>query len=218
MQTLTLNAPVLHENLTHRQKYQRRNLWHRLTLYKWKMHNDRVIASIFDAVGWPDSPPVNFEPLQQYLGGYGTEYLDIRDFPEDLLPHKCTKNEIAEGRHIIGDRTIYFFADERVWHTRRRFTLAHEWGHVFQFFDDEFKIEMEAIPNPSIRQDIIECTANAFASSFLMPSRLIRDAVSGLPMFPVDPDLTAEMIARGFGVSQEAMRYRLMDYIKRLEQ
>jgi len=207
---------VLREKIDHRRKYLHRGTWHRLTLYKWKMHFDRIITGVFDETGW-SNPPINFDPLHQYMAGYDIAYLDIHDFPDELFPHDCANYEVAEGRNIIGNCTIYLFSDENIWETRRRFTLAHEWGHVFQYFDDEFKAEMEAIPNPAIRQDVIECVANAFASSYLMPSRLIKDAVAHLPMFPVDPQLTAQFTARGFNVSQEAMRYRLMDYAKRIE-
>ena len=192
----------------------KRRLWgamHWYTVGKWQKHFNGVAAHIFDEVGRP-SLPITFEPLHQYFNGYEVIYLDITDFPETLLPHGCEKDEIAEGRHIVSERYIFIFADKRLGAERYRFTVAHEWGHVLQQFDGEFKAEMEAIPDADARLDIIELSANAFAATYLMPTRHLIASIRELPMRELPNDISARIIAPLFRVSKQAMEIRLKTF------
>jgi Zn-dependent peptidase ImmA (M78 family) len=110
---------------------------------------------------------------------------------------------VREGRP-----SIYVNADHAP--VRKRFTVAHELGHLVlhliggdkEFIDnaDNFRtpIDPEATWTPERRQ---EWEANAFAAALLMPEKLIRQKWAEI----ADPD----GMARWFQVSPTAMGYRL---------
>ena len=84
--------------------------------------------------------------------------------------------------------------------TRRRFTVAHELGHYFLHHNGE---ELGYL---DLRSTVIspeERAANQFAAELLMPEREMRAEHAKL-MFP-----TVEALAKKFGVSKQAMQYRL---------
>jgi Zn-dependent peptidase ImmA (M78 family) len=88
---------------------------------------------------------------------------------------------------------------------RKRFTVAHEIGHFalghltpgkpkFRDFTGNFSSQVS---------NSEERSANAFAAEMLMPERMIKFIVSE------DGITSIEDLARMFGVSQVAMKYRL---------
>lgn len=84
--------------------------------------------------------------------------------------------------------------------TRRRFTVAHELGHYFLHHNGE---ELGYL---DLRSTVIspeERAANQFAAELLMPESEMRAEHEKL-MFP-----TVEALAKKFGVSKQAMQYRL---------
>jgi Zn-dependent peptidase ImmA (M78 family)/DNA-binding XRE family transcriptional regulator len=87
---------------------------------------------------------------------------------------------------------------------RRRFTAAHELGHVLLRHYDTFHLDLSANegapPNYNWRH---ERAANDFAASLLMPEELVRTAVETT----VKPDVRA--LAASFEVSRQAMSIRL---------
>jgi Zn-dependent peptidase ImmA (M78 family) len=107
--------------------------------------------------------------------------------------------------------------------TRRRFTLAHELGHVFLHFDRHgtawVALHMAAAPS----RHWLEVEADAAAGAILLPDGTARAwmaawrAVSGqpLPLTPAALDQWAATAgpawARGAGMSLEAVGYRLAD-------
>lgn len=102
------------------------------------------------------------------------------------------------------------FINENDPETRQNFTLAHELGHFFlhmQNDSDGVIISFRGDRNP------IEREADIFASELLMPKELVEREYRKIP-FP-----TVSYLASEFGVSKEAMRYRLeemgLDYIGR---
>jgi Zn-dependent peptidase ImmA (M78 family) len=86
---------------------------------------------------------------------------------------------------------------------RKRFTCAHELGHFVKRFEEpdayEYVDYRNALSSTGLSED--ERYANAFAASLLMP----RDRVSELH----DEGLGEVQMALRFGVSREAMQYRL---------
>ena len=95
---------------------------------------------------------------------------------------------------------------------RQRFTIAHELGHYFlhpkqdSFVDyrDNNTNKREMMRTPRERQ------ANAFAAALLMPrSKLVKD-VKAVFKQGVDVDDISEL-AQKYEVSDEAMKYRLMN-------
>lgn len=84
--------------------------------------------------------------------------------------------------------------------TRRRFTIAHELGHFFLHHDGE---ELEYLDLRSTKKSQEEQEANQFAAELLMPETEVKVEYEKL-MFP-----TVEALAKKFGVSKQAMQYRL---------
>lgn len=88
--------------------------------------------------------------------------------------------------------------------TRRRFTAAHELGHVLLRHHDTFHVDLHASegspPNYNWRH---ERAANDFAASLLMPEELVREHVENAVR------ATVPNLARSFGVSPQAMAIRL---------
>lgn len=80
--------------------------------------------------------------------------------------------------------------------TRQRFTVAHEIGHLMLHpLERKYR---DVLSNP--RQGYEEAQANRFAAQLLMPSAMVRAHA---------PYLDEIGLAKAFGVSLEAMRYRL---------
>lgn len=83
---------------------------------------------------------------------------------------------------------------------RKRFTIAHELAH---FFLHHNKQELDFLDLRSTERDDKERAADAFAAELLMPEVYVRAEHDKL-MFP-----TVRQLAHVFGVSEEAMYYRL---------
>jgi Zn-dependent peptidase ImmA (M78 family) len=97
---------------------------------------------------------------------------------------------------------------------RQRFTMAHELGHALLHrgegihMDQAFKLRLRASANAPVDRD--EVDANRFAAALLMPEHDIRQLVAKHGLDLHDDWLTRRW-AREFGVSQQAMMYRLME-------
>ncbi len=87
---------------------------------------------------------------------------------------------------------------------RRRFTAAHELGHILLNHHDTFHVDLDSNegspPNYNWR---FERSANDFAAALLMPEELVRRSVENR----VQSDLKG--LAREFDVSLQAMSIRL---------
>lgn len=99
---------------------------------------------------------------------------------------------------------------------RRRFTIAHELGHL-QMHEGDYIVDSTMRVNrrdssSSTASDRDEIDANAFAAALLMPARMVRDALERLRDSQVsNPSRVIEALAEQFGVSAEAMGYRLIN-------
>lgn len=99
---------------------------------------------------------------------------------------------------------------------RRRFTIAHELGHL-QLHPGDYIVDSAVRINrrdalSSMASDSEEIEANAFAAALLMPAGLIRTALGGLRDSQAgNPGRVADILAEQFGVSSEAMGYRLIN-------
>lgn len=112
----------------------------------------------------------------------------------------------VEASTKTGEASIY--VNERTSRHRRRFTVAHELGHL---------ILHDQGPNSTVRyrdmnflsDDEEEKQANGYAAKLLMPAFLVEPLVD---YFGVDVPTLAET----FDVSQKSMRYRLqnMGYLR----
>lgn len=97
---------------------------------------------------------------------------------------------------VDGSADIYVDAGQPT--TRQRFTIAHEIGHLLlhepgRAYRDRFS---------SQDVDIAEIQANNFAANLLMPTWMLNAIASGRGV---------PQLADIFGVSPEAMRYRLQN-------
>ena len=94
---------------------------------------------------------------------------------------------------------------------RQRFTIAHEIGHLVlhegsdHFVDRTFHRDSRS----SAATDVIEIEANQFAASLLMPRTFLEADLKGMYK-PVRSEKVEEL-ARRYGVSQQAMTFRLMN-------
>lgn len=99
---------------------------------------------------------------------------------------------------------------------RRRFTIAHELGHL-QLHPGDYIVDSTVRVNrrdtlSSMASDREEIEANAFAAALLMPSPLVRAALEQIrDSFVSNPSRVVDSLATQFDVSSEAMGYRLIN-------
>jgi Zn-dependent peptidase ImmA (M78 family) len=112
----------------------------------------------------------------------------------------------ANGVAIIGVNAMHS-------ETRRRFSIAHELGHLAMHQSEDFHID-ERYPIDfraelsSMGTDDREIEANQFAAELLMPRNMIVAAFADLPPH-IDSDDAVERLADQFKVSTQAMTIRL---------
>ena len=144
---------------------------------------------------------------QRYHERFGGPELPVpvEAIAEDLCG--LAVEEVADldvsGLLIPAERRVYVNGAEPA--QRRRFTLAHELGHwICQCLEGTaapiYCRAAEIGLAPSVKA--LEREANVFAAELLMPEPAVRSAWTG------GPDACAER----FGVSVEAMRWRLYSF------
>jgi Zn-dependent peptidase ImmA (M78 family) len=141
---------------------------------------------------------------RRYLDTFGGADLPVpvESIAEDLLGLEVERVQLpCSGMLLPSERRILVNADEV--ETRRRFTIAHELGHwVCQCLEGESEPvycraeDVGLDPQAKAR----EREANVFAAELLMPEVAVRAAAGD------------EAIAARFGVSGEAMRWRLYSF------
>lgn len=87
---------------------------------------------------------------------------------------------------------------------RQRYTLAHEFAHYCLHRNDYSAFEDTAFFRKEENKTMIEYEANQFAAELLMPEKSVKLAIS-------EDILSLKELAKRFGVSLIAMRYRLID-------
>lgn len=113
----------------------------------------------------------------------------------------------ADGTAVIGVNSL----DAP---TRRRFTIAHEIGHLVLHsdehlhVDEKFPIRLQRDDKSSLGTDKTEVEANQFAAELLMPRDLLIRAVKAIPE-NIDVEQAIELLARKYEVSPQAMSLRL---------
>jgi Zn-dependent peptidase ImmA (M78 family)/transcriptional regulator with XRE-family HTH domain len=87
---------------------------------------------------------------------------------------------------------------------RRRFTMAHELGHLLLGHVDQFHLDLQSRPedgDPPGYDAVLEREANEFAANLLMPAATVRSRHRD--------ERGVALLAREFEVSELSMRYRL---------
>jgi Zn-dependent peptidase ImmA (M78 family) len=155
--------------------------------------------------------PVTDPRAHALRGRYGELFggslvpVPVEAIAEDYLGLTVTEAELdgVSGLLYPAERAVFLNAAEMP--ARRRFTLAHELGHwVCQCLEGTetpvFCRAEEVGLDPAVKA--LEREANVFAAELLMPEDEVRAAWAG------DPDACAAH----FGVSGEAMRWRLYSF------
>jgi Zn-dependent peptidase ImmA (M78 family) len=101
--------------------------------------------------------------------------------------------------------------------TRQRFSIAHELGHLLLHQGRAMIVDRAARVNlrdttSSLATDTEEIEANQFAAELLMPAAEVEQELRRLPTkrWEYREDVTS-VLARTFGVSQQAMSHRLVN-------
>jgi len=103
--------------------------------------------------------------------------------------------------------------------TRRRFTIAHELGHMMLHegkevrVDTAFRVNLRS-PESSTAEDVEEIESNAFAASLLMPESFLKNDLSGF-VFDIDDEAHIQSLAKRYQVSTQAMTLRLVNLLSR---
>ena len=116
---------------------------------------------------------------------------------------------IENGKAVIG----YNRSESRV---RRRFTIAHEFGHYTLhkdistlFVDKMFRASKE---HPAYNSQTVkyEQEANVFAAALLMPESLVRKEAATVSV-DLGSEIGMKQLAKKFDVSSAAMYFRLFN-------
>ena len=156
--------------------------------------------------GGPVTDARAYRLRERYHAHFGGAELPVpvERIAEDLLGLAVAKRDglAVSGMLLPAEREIYVNAEDVP--ARRRFTLAHEVGHwVCQCLEGKGAPVMCRAEDVSESADrTLEREANVFAAELLMPENEVREA------WATDPDACAEC----FGVSDEAMRWRLYSF------
>ncbi|MDR1509601.1 MAG: ImmA/IrrE family metallo-endopeptidase [Synergistaceae bacterium] len=129
-------------------------------------------------------------------------HLNIEVYETDFT---LEDGENVSGIVAVEDGQPVIYVSTRDPHVRKRFTIAHEIGHVYlghladkennELIDDEVRLR-------SATWNLEEKEANEFAARLLMPASLIRGAIDR-------GRVSIEELAEFFDVSEQAMMYRL---------
>jgi Zn-dependent peptidase ImmA (M78 family) len=131
----------------------------------------------------------------------------------------------SEGLHVIGlemgevrldgillfseSKGAYVFINGTMDHFRQIFTAAHEYCHYLKDRENQYLIDRDISEASQTAKDIpIEMIANAFAASFLMPREAIEQAAGEFDRIGPEEII---LLKRHFGVSYQAMVYRMLD-------
>ncbi len=102
---------------------------------------------------------------------------------------------------------------------RKRFTIAHELGHLKLHrgkevrVDTAFRVNLRS-PESSTAEDVEEIESNAFAATILMPEVFLRNDVKGL-ILDIEDEGDVHRLAKRYQVSMQAMTLRLVNLLSR---
>lgn len=172
-------------------------------------HTRQQIEAIVESIlveNGVSSPQVHVELLARTKG------LHIVEQPMDT--------DISGALVSLGDHSHGIAVNAVQAPVRKRFTVAHELGHLLlehipeqDHLDWSFTI-IRRDGRSSEANDFQEIEANFFAASLLMPKRMLRKDVEARRGFHGEVSIDeAEIsrLAKRYGVSRVAMQYRLMN-------
>lgn len=122
------------------------------------------------------------------------------------------KNIIGQISFLSSGALISLNPFENSYEPRRRFTLAHELGHLCLHSNDRggFTDSRQTMSRTESYWDRFEYEANNFAAELLMPTELILEEYKSLQKIGrTDRATLTNELAIKFNVSSQAMAYRL---------
>lgn len=160
---------------------------------------DKLTAKLLDK--YPDcfKAPVKIERIIKRLG------ISLIEQDFDLT---------MSGAAIIDGNKKIISVNKNESASRKRFTIAHELGHILLHYDQELNVDLKPIRlnrdfNSGTGESWREIEANYFAATILMPSALVEEHYDRLTARLDDDDVLLGEIASKFGVSVQAMSIRL---------
>jgi Zn-dependent peptidase ImmA (M78 family) len=146
--------------------------------------------------------PVNLDSLAEYLSAT----IQPAPISDDDVSGMVFKHR---GRYVIGINSDHP-------ETRKRFTIAHELGHIVLHQLDQVHVDKDfpvKLRNEVSSQavDPHEIEANAFAAALLMPEALLRNDVAQFSESNFGKEDMIEELAAKYAVSTKAMSFRLMN-------
>jgi Zn-dependent peptidase ImmA (M78 family) len=158
----------------------------------------QIVSALLDK-NLVKEPPVPVEAIVRATEDTSVRYSDLGEI-SGLVVRKDGKTLIGVNRtHSPG---------------RRRFTLAHEFGHVLLHegkelhFDTDFRVNLRSDMS-STGTDIEEIEANFFAASLLMPEKFL-DKDKRTVSLEIEDAKAVQDLAKSYLVSAQAMSTRLL--------
>jgi Zn-dependent peptidase ImmA (M78 family) len=169
-----------------------------------KFKNHIALLTEFVEKGNEVVAPVDLDAIVQMLG------IEVKDDP--ALEVKDVIGEIS-FHNECGHAVIKINPFQNTYRVRRRFTLAHEIAHycLHSSLDKQvFSDDKKTMNRMASYWDKYESEANSFAAQLLMPKPLIfSEGKKLLTSRDMTKEEFTEEIAAIFGVSKQAMSYRL---------
>jgi Zn-dependent peptidase ImmA (M78 family) len=158
---------------------------------------DKKIKELWELFPKLVKPPVNLKNLMSAL--------DIK-FEEKDFEGQLSGAAIFNGNEMIV--TVNSNEPE----SRKRFTVAHEIGHLLLHADQALNIDIKPVnlnrdQNSTTGESWREVEANYFAASLLMPKDDVRNQF--FKWSELDEDLRLKKLAQRYEVSMQAMSVRL---------
>jgi Zn-dependent peptidase ImmA (M78 family) len=146
-------------------------------------------------------PPVDPFAIAERLG---IRVVQIKA-PDPTLSGFMMRKEGESGEPVIGLNRDHA-------KTRQRFTVAHEVGHYLLHEWGDLRVDRSIVSFRDDRSGTAEHSeeieANQFAAELLMPAQWI-EATARTRRFDLNDDEAIRALASEFGVSQQAMTFRL---------
>jgi Zn-dependent peptidase ImmA (M78 family) len=158
----------------------------------------RVRRKAEELLSGQSSAPVNLDAIAESLGA------EIREFELDADVSGVLFRD--QGRKVIAVNRAHS-------QVRKRFTIAHEMGHLALHkgtevhVDQGFRVNLRD-SNSATAQDVEEIEANAFAANLLMPAQWLRSDLRG-STFDLENEEQISVLAERYQVSAQAMIVRL---------
>lgn len=171
-----------------------------MTAYKSRREIERLANELREDCG-EISVPINVEAVAKHLGAQ----VLIEGFSDDLAGVLIRRKGQTPTIAINGSQSPL----------RRRFTIAHECGHLALEHEGEVFVDKVVLNRRDSRSSLAlneqEIQANQFAASLLMPrDEVVRYMEHFLRSYSSPPALV-EVMASTFRVSKSAMEIRLVN-------